>query len=239
MREDPLLCGWTHRSRLTGAVRSGRLAESQPASRDRLQQSRRRKPAGRSRTNPRRAKDRRWTLSSKACTARADGGDIIPRWPILSWPRVLPLPSQPRRHPQGTLPSSALRTGSRTLCFFALLVSGIEVLISHPRFYWGETGNVLTPPLFILPIPASRSTVPTGYDFVLPDQNGWSRYLHFQAAWACATDRLALCSSGACSAGISGNTCSRPAPISPGGALSKVLANNLRFRPPARRRLVV
>ncbi len=24
----------------------------------------------------------------------------------------------------------------------------------------------------------------TGYGYVLPDQNGWSRYLHFQAAWA-------------------------------------------------------
>jgi len=70
-----------------------------------------------------------------------------------------------------------------TLCFFALLVSGIEIVISHPRFYWGETGNALTPSLFDLPIPASRSAVHTGYGFVLPDQNGWSRYLHFQAAW--------------------------------------------------------
>jgi len=25
--------------------------------------------------------------------------------------------------------------------------------------------------------------VPTGYGYVLPDQNGWSRYLHFQTAW--------------------------------------------------------
>src|SRR5690349_14685433 len=70
-----------------------------------------------------------------------------------------------------------------TLSFLALLVSGVEILISHPRFYWGETGNVRTPPLFKLPIPASRSTVPTGYGYVLPDQNGWSRYLHFQSAW--------------------------------------------------------
>src|ERR1700755_465059 len=69
------------------------------------------------------------------------------------------------------------------LCFFAVLVSGIEILISHPRFYWGEAGNSLTPPLFQLPIPASRATVPTGYGYVLPDQNGWSRALHFQAAW--------------------------------------------------------
>jgi thiosulfate reductase cytochrome b subunit len=71
-----------------------------------------------------------------------------------------------------------------TLCFFALLVTGIEIVISHPRFYWGETGNNLTRPLFQIPIPASRNLVPTGYGYVLPDQNGWSRYLHFQAAWA-------------------------------------------------------
>jgi len=70
-----------------------------------------------------------------------------------------------------------------TIAFFALLVSGVEVLLSHPRFYWGETGNVEETPLFIIPVPASRSTVPTGYGYVLPDQNGWSRYLHFQSAW--------------------------------------------------------
>ncbi len=70
------------------------------------------------------------------------------------------------------------------VCFFALLVSGLEIVVSHPRFYWGETGNVNTAPLFRLHIPSSRATVPTGYGYVLPDQNGWSRYLHFQAAWA-------------------------------------------------------
>ena len=69
------------------------------------------------------------------------------------------------------------------LCFIALLVSGIELVISHPRFYWGETGNVLTPTLFKIPIPSSRALVPTGYGYTLPDQNGWSRYLHFQSAW--------------------------------------------------------
>ena len=69
------------------------------------------------------------------------------------------------------------------ISFFALLISGAELVISHPRFYWGEVGNVNTHPLFALPIPASRGTVPTGYGFVMPDQNGWSRYLHFQAAW--------------------------------------------------------
>ena len=69
------------------------------------------------------------------------------------------------------------------VAFFALLITGVEIVISHPRFYWGETGNVMTRPLFTIPIPSSRDTVPTGYRYVLPDQNGWSRYLHFQSAW--------------------------------------------------------
>jgi thiosulfate reductase cytochrome b subunit len=70
------------------------------------------------------------------------------------------------------------------MAFFALLISGAEIVISHPRFYWGEVGNVMTQPAFTLHIPASRRTVPTGYGFELPDANGWSRYMHFEAAWA-------------------------------------------------------
>jgi thiosulfate reductase cytochrome b subunit len=70
-----------------------------------------------------------------------------------------------------------------TTAFVALLLTGVEIVLSHPRFYWGEVGNVNTEPLFTIPLPSSRSTVPTGYRFVLPDQNGWSRYLHFQGAW--------------------------------------------------------
>jgi thiosulfate reductase cytochrome b subunit len=70
-----------------------------------------------------------------------------------------------------------------TLAFFALLLSGGEIVLSHPRFYWGETGNVNMRPWLNLHLPSSRDTVPTGYGYVLPDQNGWSRYLHFEAAW--------------------------------------------------------
>lgn len=70
-----------------------------------------------------------------------------------------------------------------TVAFLALLVSGCEIVLSHPRFYWGETGNINMQPWLNLHLPSSRATVPTGYGYVLPDQNGWSRYLHFQAAW--------------------------------------------------------
>ncbi|MGC2619999.1 MAG: cytochrome b/b6 domain-containing protein [Acidobacteriaceae bacterium] len=69
------------------------------------------------------------------------------------------------------------------LAFLALLVTGLGIVISHPRFYWGETGNVNMKPLFTIPIPASRKSVPTGYQYIMPDANGWGRFLHFEAAW--------------------------------------------------------
>ncbi len=90
-----------------------------------------------------------------------------------------------------------------TVAFLALLVSGGEIVLSHPRFYWGETGNVNMHPWLNLHLPSSRDTVPTGYGYVLPDQNGWSRYLHFQAAWLVVGTGLFYCCS-ASSPGISG-----------------------------------
>ena len=69
------------------------------------------------------------------------------------------------------------------IAFVALLVTGCEIVVSHPRFYWGETGTDVTRAAFTIPIPASRDLVPTGYLTVMPDENGWSRYLHFEAAW--------------------------------------------------------
>jgi thiosulfate reductase cytochrome b subunit len=118
-----------------------------------------------------------------------------------------------------------------TLCFFALLVSGVEIVISHPRFYWGETGNVLTPALFVLPIPASRSTVPTGYRFVLPDQNGWSRYLHFQAAWAVVLTGLIYALYSLITRHFRKNLLPAGADLS-WRAISSSLASHLRFKPP-------
>jgi thiosulfate reductase cytochrome b subunit len=58
------------------------------------------------------------------------------------------------------------------LSFLGLLISGIGILLSHPRFYWGETGGVGMPSLFDLPLP-----------FMLGGPSGWGRYLHFQAIW--------------------------------------------------------
>jgi thiosulfate reductase cytochrome b subunit len=95
--------------------------------------------------------------------------------------RVAPVAatSNPLRHPAIV----RITHWTTAVCFIALLVSGLEIILSHPRFYWGENGNVLTPALFSFPVPSSRAMVQTGYGYVLPDQNGWSRALHFEAAW--------------------------------------------------------
>jgi len=119
-----------------------------------------------------------------------------------------------------------------TLCFLALLVSGIEIVISHPRFYWGETGNVLTTPLFKLPIPSSRALVPTGYGYVLPDQNGWSRYLHFQAAWVVVLTGLLYIISALFTGHLRKNLLPGKADLSL-RAFSTAIADHLRFERPS------
>src|ERR1700688_3147436 len=121
-----------------------------------------------------------------------------------------------------------------TLCFFALLVSGVEIVISHPRFYWGETGNVLTTPLFKLPIPSSRALVPTGYGYVLPDQNGWSRYLHFQAAWIAVLTGLLYVSAGLFSGHFRKSLLPARADLS-WPVFSKAIVSHVRFERPGTR----
>ena len=69
--------------------------------------------------------------------------------------------------------------------FVALVVRGIGILLSHPRFYWGETGGLGTPSLFDLPLP-----------FMLGGPSGWGRYLHFLAAWVCVLNGLLYAVSG-------------------------------------------
>ena len=40
-----------------------------------------------------------------------------------------------------------------TGAFGVLLLSGIAILLAHPRLYWGETGGVGGPSLIDLPVP--------------------------------------------------------------------------------------
>jgi thiosulfate reductase cytochrome b subunit len=71
------------------------------------------------------------------------------------------------------------------ISFIGLVVSGIGILLAHPRFYWGETGGVGTPSIFDLPLP-----------FMLGGPSGWGRYLHFESAWLCVLNGMVYVASG-------------------------------------------
>ncbi|MCW5965801.1 MAG: cytochrome b/b6 domain-containing protein [Bryobacterales bacterium] len=118
------------------------------------------------------------------------------------------------------------------LWFLALLVSGTQLVISHPRFYWGETGNVMTPALFQIPIPSSRASVPTGYGYVLPDQNRWSRALHFQAAWMAVFTGLLYVAAGLWSRHFRKDLLPRRADLN-WAAFRSSVAGHMRFAMPA------
>jgi DMSO/TMAO reductase YedYZ molybdopterin-dependent catalytic subunit/thiosulfate reductase cytochrome b subunit len=65
-----------------------------------------------------------------------------------------------------------------------LFASGAGILISHPRLYWGETGNVGTASLIDLPIP-----------FVI-GPSVWNRPFHFFFAWILVLAGLAYLAGG-------------------------------------------
>jgi thiosulfate reductase cytochrome b subunit len=71
------------------------------------------------------------------------------------------------------------------LSFVGLLVSGVAILLVHPRLYWGETGSVETASLIDLPLP-----------FVFNGQNGWGRSLHFLSAWVSIANGVVYVASG-------------------------------------------
>jgi thiosulfate reductase cytochrome b subunit len=60
-----------------------------------------------------------------------------------------------------------------TCAFLALCISGVAILMAHPRLYWGESGGAGSPALMELPLPLDT------------DESGWGRSLHFFAAWVC------------------------------------------------------
>ncbi len=107
-----------------------------------------------------------------------------------------------------------------TISFIALVVSGIGILLAHPRFYWGETGGLGTPSIFDLPLP-----------FMLGGPSGWGRYLHFQAAWLCVLTGLLYAISGLLSQHFRKNLWPARGQLA-WNSLKGELWNHLRFKKP-------
>jgi thiosulfate reductase cytochrome b subunit len=92
--------------------------------------------------------------------------------------------------------------GLLTASVLTLAFSGFVILMAHPRLYWGEVGNDLTPAFLELPISrnyrhggyetptpffdGSASPISASRTFDIFNQNGWGRSLHFLAAWCLA-----------------------------------------------------
>jgi thiosulfate reductase cytochrome b subunit len=86
-----------------------------------------------------------------------------------------------------------------TFSFLALAYTGVVILMCHPRLYWGDVGNDLTPALIELPISRNykhggwegnvsffkeaSSPVTASRTYEIFNENGWGRSLHFLAAW--------------------------------------------------------
>lgn len=88
-----------------------------------------------------------------------------------------------------------------------LILSGVTILMAHPRLYWGDAGNDLIQPLFEIPLGPNYHHIrlaPGTPFFASPEspvtanrldepwnQNGWARSLHFLAAWGFLAGMLA------------------------------------------------
>jgi thiosulfate reductase cytochrome b subunit len=105
------------------------------------------------------------------------------------------------------------------LSFLVLLLSGIAILLAHPRLYWGETGALGGPSLIDLPLP-----------FVLDVPiRGPGRYLHFLAAWVSVSTGLVYVSLGVARRHFGTNLLPARHDLDQ-GALRAVMAGHLRFR---------
>ena len=134
-----------------------------------------------------------------------------------------------------------------TASVLTLAFTGFEILMVHPRLYWGKAGNDLTPALFELPI--SRNYKHGGYDKPVPatadasgpvtanrtydifNENGWGRSLHFLAAWFLVVPGFVYLLFGLFSGHFRSHLWPRVRELSP-RLLWRDVAEHLRFRIP-------
>jgi thiosulfate reductase cytochrome b subunit len=88
------------------------------------------------------------------------------------------------------------------ISILTLAFSGVIILMSHPRLYWGNVGNDLTAALIELPLGPNYKhggwSLPTHFFsaagpitqsriFEIFNENAWARSLHFLVAWFLVT----------------------------------------------------
>jgi thiosulfate reductase cytochrome b subunit len=128
-----------------------------------------------------------------------------------------------------------------------LAFSGFEILMVHPRLYWGKAGNDLTPALFELPIsrnyqhggwappvtfPGASHVVSAARTYDIFNQNSWGRSLHFLAAWFFVVSGLIYLTVGLGSGHLWRNLVPRPRELAPGVLWQDIVSHlHLPMRP--------
>lgn len=137
--------------------------------------------------------------------------------------------------------------GIVTASVLTLALTGVEILMVHPRLYWGEAGNDLMPALLELPISRNYKhggfTAPTPFfdgaaapvsanrTYDIFNQNGWGRSLHFLAAWWLVVPGLIYLAIGLGGGHFRTHLWPRAAELGP-GAMWNDLVNHLRAARP-------
>lgn len=105
------------------------------------------------------------------------------------------------------------------LSFGVLVLSGVAILLAHPRLYWGETGALGAPSLIDLPLP-----------FVLDVPiRGPGRYLHFLFAWVSVFTGLVYVARGLVTRHFAEHLLPARGQLTL-GAVGAVMRNHLRFK---------
>ena len=148
-----------------------------------------------------------------------------------------------RRHPVWVRVSHWILTAS----VLTLAFTGVVILMAHPRLYWGEVGNDLTPALIELPISRNHrhggwagttpffastgSPVSASRTFDIFNQNGWGRSLHFLAAWCLVLPGAVYLLRGATAGHFRAHLLPTTGDLAPRRLREDVVAH-LRFQPP-------
>ena len=126
-----------------------------------------------------------------------------------------------------------------------LVVSGFLILMVHPRLYWGDVGNDLTPALLEFPISNNHrpdewvqtvvfsqyagGPVSANRTYGIFNQNGWARSLHFLAAWILVVTGLAYLASGIMTGHVRRDVLPRSGDLAT-GSLMRDVRSHLRLR---------
>jgi thiosulfate reductase cytochrome b subunit len=136
-----------------------------------------------------------------------------------------------------------------TASLATLACTGFVILMAHPRLYWGEVGNDLTPALLELPISRNHqhggwkdrerifqdrtSPISANRTYDIFNQNGWGRSLHFLAAWFLVVPGAVYFLAGISTGHFRRHIWPRPGELAPGLLWRDVVRHLQAWTPPA------